>query len=323
MTEKFTASQWAEIEGGHVMTPSTDYNDLMDESQVSQPYSFIKDISEARLTRTDGGVKTLTYTDCKERMYLTILMLEVLRQYPTYARTAANYARMTKGQYNYFDAKKSDLHNFIYFLVGDSNAQNKLKDPDAAKRLRESTKINLSLLNAYLTSVSNNTLPNRVSELLIKLESDLSITNTDYKAVRRILTQFSSASLGNKQKVVTRLLIAARAKLRTSDLIDDFSKLAADKNLETSAVVDNEPTVSTPDLGMSAKDASLYRYLVGTQNLAQARQFLALASQGRSIPSTYVQAYLPAIKMIDDIVQAGPTYVQHLRNLQQRAKKSR
>jgi hypothetical protein len=159
--------------------------------------------------------------------------------------------------------------------------------------------------------------------LLIKLEADLNITNSDYKAIRRALAKYSSTSMQEKKKIVTRLLIAARAKLRTSDLIDEFSKLAADNNLETSAVVDNEPTVSKPDLGMSAKDASLYRYLVGTQNLAQARKFLELASQGRSIPNTMVQAYLPVIKMIDDIVQAGPTYVQHLRVLQQRAKKTR
>jgi len=34
-----------------------------------------------------------------------------------------------------------------------------------------------------------------------------------------------------------------------------------------------------------------------------------------------VQAYLPAIEMLDDIVQAGPAFVQQLRALQKRAKK--
>jgi len=34
-----------------------------------------------------------------------------------------------------------------------------------------------------------------------------------------------------------------------------------------------------------------------------------------------VQAYLPAIEMIDDLVQAGPAYVQQLRALHKRAKK--
>jgi hypothetical protein len=284
---------------------------------------FVKEIAEARMTSVGGNIKTLTYTDCTERMYLTVLMLEVMRQYPAYASQAARYAKKSQGNYLNFSVTSTDLHNFIYFIVGPDSAQEKLKDPDAAKRARASTKINTKVLDAYLNSVGNNTVPNRVMTLLIKLEADLNITNSDYKAIRRALAKYSSTSMQEKKKIVTRLLIAARAKLRTSDLIDEFSKLAADNNLETSAVVDNEPTVSKPDLGMSAKDASLYRYLVGTQNLAQARKFLELASQGRSIPNTMVQAYLPVIKMIDDIVQAGPTYVQHLRVLQQRAKKTR
>jgi hypothetical protein len=37
----------------------------------------------------------------------------------------------------------------------------------------------------------------------------------------------------------------------------------------------------------------------------------------------FVQAYLPAIEMIDDIVKAGPGYIQMLRALQNRAKKAR
>ena len=51
--------------------------------------------------------------------------------------------------------------------------------------------------------------------------------------------------------------------------------------------------------------------------------FLQLASQGKSVPGPYVKAYLPAIKMMDDIVQAGPTYVQNLRVLHKRAKNRR
>jgi hypothetical protein len=35
-----------------------------------------------------------------------------------------------------------------------------------------------------------------------------------------------------------------------------------------------------------------------------------------------VQAYMPAIQMIDDIVQAGPAAVQQLRALHKRAKRS-
>ena len=43
MTEKFTATQWAEVEGGHEMTPAKE-----------EPYSFLKDIHESDLVIVMG-----------------------------------------------------------------------------------------------------------------------------------------------------------------------------------------------------------------------------------------------------------------------------
>ena len=52
------------------------------------------------------------------------------------------------------------------------------------------------------------------------------------------------------------------------------------------------------------------------------KNFLQLAKQGKSVPGQFVQGYLPAVKMLDDIVQAGPAYINLLRSLHIRAKKS-
>ena len=286
-------------------------------------FDFIDEIHEARLTRDLSGARVLTYTDARERLYLSLLILEAMRQYPNYAGAVSRYAKMSTQKYFAYMPQRTDLHNLIYFVVGGDDAQDKLKDPRAAKRLRASTKIDIKELDRYLRMLSVNSLPTRVGAFLIKLERDLSITNQDYKDIRRILTYYDNTTRMERKKVITRLLLAARAKLRNSDLIDDFSKFAADNNLETSAVKDNEPTISTPDLGTSARDLSLYRYLVGVDKLALTKMFLQLASQGKSVPGPYVKAYLPAIKMMDDIVQAGPTYVQNLRVLHKRAKNRR
>jgi len=312
MAEKFTATQWAAIEGGHTVEP-----------EKEKPFSFIQDMQEARLTRGQDSNRILTYTDCCERLYLSILMLEAMRQYPAYTGQVKRYAKMSTQKYFAYMSNRTDLHNFIYYVVGDNSAQEKLKDPNAAKAMRASTKIDIQELDRYLRMLGVGSSPTRVGPFLIKLEASLKITNTDYKEIRRVLTYFSNSTTGQRRAVITKLLFAARAKLRSSDLIDEFSKFVADTNLETSAVRDNEPTVSVPDLGKSARDISLYRYLVGQKNVALTKKFLELAGQGKSISSPYVQAYLPAVKMIDDIVQAGPTYVQNLRVLHQRAKKRR
>ena len=125
----------------------------------------------------------------------------------------------------------------------------------------------------------------------------------------------------DKKKVVTKLLLATRAKLRNSDLIPHLEELAAQRDLETGQVADNEPTISTPDaLPTTNKDLMFYRYIVGPRNLVGTKKFLDMAKQGKSVPSPFVQAYLPAIQMLDDIVKAGPGYITMLRALQKRAK---
>ena len=44
---------------------------------------------------------------------------------------------------------------------------------------------------------------------------------------------------------------------------------------------------------------------------------------GKATSGQMNQAYLPTVKMIDDIVSGGPAYIQQLRALHQRAKKGR
>jgi hypothetical protein len=314
MADKYTATEWATMEGGHSL-----------DTPKQAPFSFIKDMHEARMTRSTGTLKSLTYTDCCERLYLSVLILEALNQYAYFRRTAGEYARRTTG-YDTFKAYRmsgTDLYNFAYFVNGTDEAMNKLKDPSAAKAMRQRTFLPLMQLNGWLKSIASNHQYTQTSQFLIKLEGALNITNADYKIVRRNLTRYKSLSTKDKQNTITRLLIAARAKLRTSDLVDDLGKLSATNDLETARVADNEPTVSVPDISTDARDINLYRYIVGTENVMRTRNFLNLAKQGKSVPSQFVQGYVPAVKMLDDIVKAGPAYINLLRALHQRAKKSR
>ena len=127
----------------------------------------------------------------------------------------------------------------------------------------------------------------------------------------------------DKRMTVTRLLHAARAKLRSADIIEYLEKLASDRNLETGNVQDNEPKISVPDISTQGRDLALYRYLVGGSNIVALKRFIDLALSGKSIPGSVVSAYLPAIKLVDDIVKAGPSFVQVLKALQSRAKNTK
>ena len=77
---------------------------------------FIREITEARMTRDGTTVKTLTYSDICERLYLTMLCLEVMRQYPNYTSFVRNYAKKSQSTYKLYKPEGTDLHNFLYFL---------------------------------------------------------------------------------------------------------------------------------------------------------------------------------------------------------------
>lgn len=312
MTDKYTAAQWAELEGGHEVTPSKE-----------EPYSFLRDLHESRMTKDNGNAKKLTYTDCGERMYLTLLALETMRQYPDFRAYVQRYAKKTAGfeLYKMYRIMGTDLYNFIYFLVGDSSAQDKLKDPDGAKRMRASTKLPTSAINRYINAIAQGKQPVQVNNLFQAIESALKVSNSDYKAIRRNLMNFARLTKAEKRLISTRLIFAVRAKLRSSDIIEDFEKFASVKNLEKASVIDPEPTISTPDLSTTGAELALYRYLVGDRNLALTKKFLEQAKDGKAASANMVAAYLPAIKMIDDIVKGGPAMVQQLRAVHKRAKK--
>ena len=296
----------------------------MQSQQITNSLDFLHDIYEARMTRNSEDQRILTYTDCVERTYLSLLILLLLAQFPTYRQYASQYARMTKRtNYKQFRMYSTDLHNFVYFVTGDDAAMDKLKDAKAAKIMRQRSNFPTLALNRFLSELSSGMAPTSALQLFMTIESGLNIRNTDYKTMRREILDYSNLTGREKRMTVTRLLHATRAKLRSSDIIENLEKLAADRNLETGAVPDNEPKISVPDVNTQGKALALYRYLVGGKNIVQLKRFIDLALSGKSIPGSVVQAYLPAIKLIDDIVKAGPSFVSVLKALQSRAKSTK
>ena len=288
---------------------------------------FIKELHEARLTRQGGALKSLTYTDCCERAYLTMLIMEVLRKFPNTSAYAHGYAKKTSGHdnYNHFRMSGTDLYNFIYFIVGDKDALDKLKDPGAASIMRKSTQFPLMAFNRYVSKLKlgGAGLPQQDQQTFINIESALKITNSDYKAIRRNVFSFQSLSSNSKKQLITRLLLAARAKLRNSDIIQYLEELSAERDLEVYKINDPEPTVSIPDIAVTSQDMAGYLRLVGSKNLMLTKKFLELAKDGKSVPANILQAYIPAIIILDNIAKAGAGYVQALRALENRAKNSR
>lgn len=284
---------------------------------------FIQELEEARMTRNEQNVKVLTYADCCERLYLTLLILQTLSNFPSASASLRSYCKNSNSdRYKHFKISGTDLRNFIYFVRGDEFALGKLKNPGAARQARANTNLPIENIKSYLTALSLGNQPMNAQQMFIRLENILNINNSDYKRIRRDIFNYNRLDISTKKTIVTKLIYAARAKLRSSDIIDDFERFVSIKGLESEWVPDNEPTISKPDLSSASADYVYYRYLVGTQNLALVKAFLDLAAEGKPIPSNMVKAYAPAIKALDDIVRGGPSYISMFRTIQNRAKNS-
>ena len=68
MSEKYTAMEWATMEGGHeVVEHSPEMLSEMVDRRNN--FSFIKDLHESRMTKDNGSSQKLTFSDCCERLY--------------------------------------------------------------------------------------------------------------------------------------------------------------------------------------------------------------------------------------------------------------
>jgi hypothetical protein len=283
---------------------------------------FLKDLHEARMTRNDSDQKSLTYTDVCEKLYLHLLVLELLKNYDSAKPFVKMYAQKTTthDSYKHFRIHATDLYNLIYFATGDKAAIDKLKNPGAAQKQRDTTQLPVLALNRYITNLKSSSSINE-SQMFMKLETALKVSL--YKDLRRNITSIKRLSPQQLKETVTKLLFACRAKLRNSDIISELETLAANKDLERYNVKDTEPKVSTPDLLPSTKELARYRYIVGQTNLVLTKQLIDNAKAGRGATSQQLKAYIPAMEIIDDIVNGGPTYIQQLKNIQKRAKDRR
>ena len=104
---KYTAKQWAEISGGHTMT----------EEPTKENFSFLKDLHEARMTRDSRNQRLLSFSDCREKAYLSILCMQAMRFYRKHKTEATKYAYKTVmfREYKRFRIDGTDLYNLFAF----------------------------------------------------------------------------------------------------------------------------------------------------------------------------------------------------------------
>ena len=276
---------------------------------------FLQYVVEGRVVRRQSDLSRYTFQEICEKIYLSFLTLALLKNFGSTRKFAKSYTAQTL-TYGTFDRVRStanDLHNMLAVVAGDPSITDKLSNKNVAGALRQRQVVPLLAVKKYLRTLEND------YTFLSNLESSLGISNSDYKNLRRAISDFIDLDSSRKKMTTTRLLQALRAKLPGTDLQKQTQIFADKYDLELDKVVDAELTV--PGVKMGPEEMNAYRVLVGAQNVRRAKMAADLAMQGRSIPGPIVASYAPIIKMIDDIAKGGYTFIRLLQTIHARAKK--
>lgn len=275
---------------------------------------FLQYVSEGRVVRRQSDLQRYTFQEITERIYLAFLTLTLLRNFKQTEGFVKTYAGNTLA-YGTFDRVRStsnDLHNMLAVVAGDPEITKKLANKNAAMALRQRQTVPVLAIRRYLRDFRNS------YQFLTNLESSLGIGNIDYKNLRRAISDYPNLDGKRKQVTTTRLLQALKAKLSGTDLQRKAQEFADKQKLELDNVIDAERTVPGADL--TPDEMTGYRVLVGASNVRRAKVAADMIKQGKAVPAPVMQAYAPVIKMIDDIVKGGYTFVRLLQTIHERAK---
>lgn len=275
---------------------------------------FLQYVSEGRVVRRQSDLQRYTFQEITERIYLSFLTLTLLRNFSQTQGFVKQYATNTLA-YGSFDRVRStsnDLHNMMAVVAGDPEITKKLANKNAAMALRQRQTVPVLAIRRYLRDFRNS------YSFLTSLETALGITNADYKNLRRAISDYNKLDTRRKKATTTRLLQALKAKLSGTDLQRKAQEFADKQKLELDNVIDAERTV--PGADMTPDELTGYRVLVGASNVRRAKIAADMVKQGKSVPAPVMQAYVPVIKMVDDIVKGGYTFVKLLQTIHDRAR---
>ena len=175
---------------------------------------FLQYVSEARVVRRPNDLQRYTFPDIQERIYLSFLALSLLHSNNNTESWARSYADQTL-TYGGFDAVRSsanDLHNLLAVIDGRADIVKKLRNPNQAEALRQRNTLPTLAVKRYLRKLEDD------YRFLAQLETNLKITNAEYRQLRRAVSDYDRLDTASKKRTVKKLLNLAQALLPGTDI---------------------------------------------------------------------------------------------------------
>ena len=210
------------------------------EENKNESFSFIlENCNESKMFR-NNYLSQLTLRDAVDSVFLNLLTLYMLSKEFETAPFAQNYAQRTL-QYGNFALPRvggTDLYQGLHIILNpNSRTAAQLKALEQNKVLSDQIKVNSKMIKDFLRGIATGTLDRTTAiRLMYRIEGQMNIDISNYKSLRRLITDWENGTTYQKHMCVTRLLQYYRLRGKRSELLPVLELLSKNKGMELTDV---------------------------------------------------------------------------------------
>ena len=203
-------------------------------------FSFItENCNESKMFR-NASISQLTLRDTVDSVFLNLLTLYLFSKEFETAPFAQDYAHRTMmyGNFTLPRVGGTDLYQGLHIMLNPTGPTAQyLKAPDQNLVLAKQLRTNAKLVKQFLIGIAGGTLDRITAiRLMYRLEGQMDIDISNYKSLRRLITDWENLSTTHRQLCVTRLLQYYQLRGKRSELLPVLVVLARNKGMELTQV---------------------------------------------------------------------------------------
>jgi len=237
-----------------------------------EDFSFIREnCNESKMFR-NNFLTQMTLRDAVDSVFINMLTVYMLSQEFDTAPFAQDYARRTMqyGNFNLSRVGGTDLYQGIHILMNPHGEMaSHLKAPEQNEALAADLNTNKKFILDFLRGVASGHMdPTTAIRILYRLEGQMNVDVSNYKSLRRLISDWKNLTTHQRQLCVTRLLQYYRVRGKHSELLPVLDALSKSKGLELSDADNAE--LSAMGAGAVAGSRSSTGFLTSLAKIAAA-----------------------------------------------------
>lgn len=212
--------------------------------EEQESFSFIREnCNESKMFR-NSYLSAMTLRDATDAAFINLITLYLFSKEFETAPFAQNYATKTMmfGGFREPRVAGTDLYQALHIVTNPTGrTARKLTGLEMNAVLAVQLHVKEKMLKDFLRNISRGTLDRTTAiRLMYRLEAQMAIGISNYKSLRRLVTDWENLTMFQKQICVTRLLQYYRTRGRRSDLYPMLETLAKNKGWELGNVSNAE-----------------------------------------------------------------------------------